>query len=449
MVLTKGSIIELVVLLILLVLSSFFSGAESAFSTVNRIAIKALTDEDNARAKRAGVVLYILDNYQKFLSTILLGNNIVNLSASALMTVVITNIFGSAMVGVGTGILTVLILIFGEITPKSAATARSEKTCLRYAYVISFLMVIFTPLVVIVDALAGIVLGALHIDRDVRKAITEKELRTYVDASHEDGVIESEEKEMIINVFDFGDTVAKDVMIPRIDMSCVSADADYDEVKSVFHKDMYTRIPVYEDNQDNIIGLINIKDIFFVKDKDNFHVKNYLRKAYYTYEFKKTADLMEEMRAKAYNVAFVLSEYGTTVGMITLEDLLEEIVGEIRDEYDQDEALQIRDLGDGKYLIEGAMKLDDINNALHTDFESEDYDSIGGLMIGQLDRLPYNREVVKLENGITLAVRGIQQHRIMKVLMTLPSELRHEQIDESKESESDESIDASTKESEE
>ena len=158
---------------------------------------------------------------------------------------------------------------------------------------------------------------------------------------------------------------------------------------------------------------------------------------------------MEEMRAKAYNVAFVLSEYGTTVGMITLEDLLEEIVGEIRDEYDQDEALQIRDLGDGKYLIEGAMKLDDINNALHTDFESEDYDSIGGLMIGQLDRLPYNREVVKLENGITLAVRGIQQHRIMKVLMTLPPELRHEPKDESKESESEDSKDISDNGSEE
>ena len=446
--LTKGSIIQLIILLILLVLSSFFSGAESAFSTVNKIAIKSLTDDKDARAKRAGVVLYILDHYQKFLSTILLGNNIVNLSASALMTVIITKLFGSAMVGVGTGILTVLILIFGEITPKSAATAQSQKTCLRYAYIINFLMVIFTPLVVIVDALSGIVLNALHIDRDARKSITEKELRTYVDASHEDGVIESEEKEMIINVFDFGDTVAKDVMIPRIDMSCVSADADYDEVRAVFHKDMYTRIPVYEDNQDNVIGLINIKDIFFVKDKENFHVKNYLRKAYYTYEFKKTADLMEEMRAKAYNVAFVLSEYGTTVGMITLEDLLEEIVGEIRDEYDQDEALQIRDLGDGKYLIEGAMKLDDINNALNTEFESEDYDSIGGLMIGQLDRLPYNREVVKLDNGITLAVRGIRQHRIMKVLMTLPPELRQIQADKDNESDEDNSKESDSKDNE-
>lgn len=446
---TQGSIIQLVVLIILLVLSSFFSGAESAFSTVNRIAVKSITDDEDARAKKAGVVIDILDHYQKFLSTILLGNNIVNLSASALMTVLITDIFGSAMVGVGTGILTVLILIFGEITPKSAATARSLETCLRYAYIISFLMVVFTPLVAIVDALSGVVLSALHIDRDARKAITEKELRTYVDASHEDGVIESEEKEMIINVFDFGDTVAKDVMIPRIDMSCVSADADYDEVKSVFHKDMYTRIPVYEDNQDNIIGLINIKDIFFVKDKDNFHVKNYLRKAYYTYEFKKTADLMEEMRAKAINVAFVLSEYGTTVGMITLEDLLEEIVGEIRDEYDQDEALQIRDIGDGKYLIEGAMKLDDINNALHTEFESEDYDSIGGLMIGQLDRLPYNREVVKLDNGITLAVRGIRQHRIMKVLMTLPPELIAKYQGTSKESEADTSKETTEKQTDE
>lgn len=414
-----------IVLVILLVLSAFFSGAESAFSTVNRVAIKSMTDDGDARAKKAQQVVYILEHYQKFLSTILLGNNIANLSSSAIATVVVTDVFGSAFVGIGTGVLTVLVLLFGEITPKSAATAQAEKTCLRYADAIRLLMTVFTPLVVIVDAMAGGVLKLLHIERDPKKSITEKELRIYVDASHQDGVIESEEKKMIINVFDFGDTVAKDVMIPRIDMSCVSADASYEEVKNCFHKDMYTRIPVYEDNQDNIIGLINIKDLFFVKDTENFHVKNYLRKAHYTYEFKKTADLMEEMREKAYNVAFVLSEFGATVGMVTLEDLLEEIVGEIRDEYDQDEALQIRDLGEGKYLIEGSMKLGDINNALHTDLESEDYDSIGGLMIGQLDRLPYNREVVKLENGITLAVRGIEQHRILKVLMTIPEELRY------------------------
>ncbi|WP_026508184.1 HlyC/CorC family transporter [Butyrivibrio sp. MC2013] len=416
---TKTVILWLV-LLVLLFLSSFFSGAESAFSSVNRISVMSLADDKDKKNKRAGTVIYILDNYSKFLSTILIGNNIVNLSASALATVLVTDLFGSAFIGLGTGILTVLVLIFGEITPKSAATARSLETCLRYSSIIRSLMTVMTPFVVVVDAMAGVVLGLLHIDRDQRSTITEKELRTYVDASHQDGVIESEEKDMIINVFDFGDTVAKDVMIPRIDMSCVSADASYKEVRDAFRKDMYTRLPVFEDNQDNIIGVINIKDIFFVKDKDNFHVKNYLRKAYYTYEYKKTADLLEEMREKAYNIAMVLSEYGTTVGMVTLEDLLEEIVGEIRDEYDQDEALQIRNVGEGKYIIEGAMKLDDINNALHTDFQSEDYDSIGGLMIGQLDRLPYNREVVKLDNGITLAVRGIKQHRIMKVLMTIP-----------------------------
>ncbi len=419
--LEKVTIVQSIVLMILLILSSFFSGAESAFSTVNRISIKALEEEGNHNAQK---VIYILDHYPKFLSTILLGNNIVNLTASSLATIIVTKIFGSSFVGIGTGILTVLVLIFGEIAPKSAATAQAEKTTLRYAGIILFLMRIFTPLVYVVDIMAGSVLKMLHIERDFKKAITEKELRTYVDASHQDGVIEAEEKEMINNVFDFGDTVAKDVMIPRIDMTCVSAEATYEEVKSCFHKEMYTRLPVYEDNQDNIIGLINIKDIFFVKDGKNFHVKDYLRKASYTYEYKKTADLMEEMRAKASNVAFVLSEYGATVGMITLEDLLEEIVGEIRDEYDQDEAEQIRDLGEGKYLIEGAMKLDDINDVLHTSLESDDYDSIGGLMIECLDRIPYNREVVKMENGISLAARGIQQHRIMKVLVTIPKELR-------------------------
>ena len=263
----------------------------------------------------------------------------------------------------------------------------------------------------------------MHVERGTKVAMTENELKTYVDVSHEDGVIESGEKEIIYNVFDFSDSVARDVMIPRIDMSCVSADASYEEVAHCFKEDMYTRIPVYEDNQDNIIGLVNIKDLFFVSDRNNFHVKDYLRQAYYTYEYKKTPDLMIEMREHTWSVAFVLNEYGATVGMITLEDLLEEIVGEIRDEYDSDEEEMIRDLGDHRYLIEGSMKLDDINDALNMSLDSEDYDSIGGLMIEQLDRLPYSREKITLDNGITLEARGVKKHRVEKVLMSVPESI--------------------------
>ena len=385
--------------------------------TCNKVRMKTLADEGNKGAAR---VLKICDDTQKMLSAILIGNNIVNLSASALMTVLVTDMFGSFAIGIGTGILTLVVLIFGEIIPKTIATAYAENMSLWYSGIILGLMVIMTPFSFIINGIAKVILAILHIDTDKRQAMTENELKTYVDVSHEDGVIESGEKEIIYNVFDFSDAVAKDIMIPRIDMSCVSTEADYNEVMKIFKDDMYTRIPVYEGNeQDNIIGLINVKDLILIQDKENFKIKDNLRKAYYTYEFKKTADLLVEMREKSQNVAFVLSEYGATVGMITLEDLLEEIVGEIRDEYDSDEINLIKNVGGRRYLVEGNMKLDDINDELGTELDSEDYDSIGGLMIEALDRLPHHGETVTLDDGTTLTARGVKGNRITKVLITV------------------------------
>ncbi len=410
-------VVQLVVLIILVLLSSFFSSAETAFMTVNKVKMKALADEGK---KSAATVLKICEDTQKMLSAILIGNNIVNLSASALMTIFVTEIFGSFAVGAGTGVLTLVVLIAGEILPKTIATAYAENMSIMYANIILALMWVMTPVIWVINGVATLILKLFRIDTNNKQSMTETELKTYVDVSHEDGVIESGEKQIIYNVFDFSDALAKDIMIPRIDMSCVSSDADYNEVMKVFKEDMYTRIPVYEGNeQDNIIGLINVKDLILIEDKENFKIKDHLRKAYYTYEFKKTADLLMEMREKTQNVAFVLSEYGATVGMITLEDLLEEIVGEIRDEYDSDEAQLIQNVGGRRYLVEGNMKLDDINNALGTTLDSEDYDSIGGLMIEQLDRLPGYGETVTLENGITLTARGIKRNRITKVLMTV------------------------------
>ncbi len=410
-------LVRLIVLVILILLSGFFSSAETAFMTVNRVKMKSLADEGN---KRAVKVLKICEDTQKMLSAILIGNNIVNLSASALMTVFVTDLWGSLAVGIGTGVLTLIVLIVGEILPKTIATAYSENVSIWYAGIVIFVMAITKPLSFIINGIASAILKLLRIDVQSRQAMTENELKTYVDVSHEDGVIESGEKEIIYNVFDFSDAVAKDIMIPRIDMSCVSSEADYNEVMKVFKEDMYTRIPVYEGNeQDNIIGLINIKDLILIDGKEEFKITDHIRKAYYTYEYKKTADLLMEMREKSQNVAFVLSEYGTTVGMITLEDLLEEIVGEIRDEYDSDEAQLIKHLGGTKYLVEGNMKLDDINDALGTKLDSEDYDSIGGLMIENLDRLPGYGETVTLDNGITLTARAIKRNRITKVLMSV------------------------------
>jgi CBS domain containing-hemolysin-like protein len=412
-------LIRIVILVVLVLLSSFFSSAETAFMTCNKVKMKAMADEGDKRASR---VLRICEDTQKMLSAILIGNNIVNLSASALMTVLVTEMFGSFAVGIGTGILTLVVLIFGEIIPKSAATAYAENMALIYAPLILFVMAVMTPFSFVINGVATGIMKVCRIDTDKRQAMTENELKTYVDVSHEDGVIESGEKEIIYNVFDFSDALAKDIMIPRIDMSCVSTEASFDEVMKIFKENMYTRIPVYDGGDlDNVIGLINVKDLILLEDKENFKIKDHLRKAYYTYEFKKTADLLVEMREKSQNVAFVLSEYGATVGMITLEDLLEEIVGEIRDEYDSDEINLIKNIGGRRYLVEGNMKLDDINDELGTELDSEDYDSIGGLMIEALDRLPGHGETVTLDDGTTLTARGVEGNRITKVLITVNS----------------------------
>ncbi len=412
-------VIQLIMIVVLVGLSAFFSSAETAFTTVNKVRLRSLEEEGIKAAKTA---LKILDNFSKMLSAILIGNNIVNLTASAMVTALAIKVWGNVAVGIATGILTVVILLGGEILPKTLAKLYSEKIALSYAAIVLLIMRILTPVIFLIDKIAYLILRLLHIDPNYKAAMTETELKTYVDVSHEDGVIESEEREMIYNVFDFGDTVARDVMIPRIDMTSISMDAGYEEVLSVFREFMYTRLPVYKEDKDNIVGLINIKDFILVDNREAFRIEDIMREAYYTYEFKKTADLMMEMREDTINVAFVLNEYGATIGMITLEDLLEEIVGEIRDEYDEDEEELIQEIDEYSFLVEGGMKLDDINDALGTELESEDYDSIGGLMIECLDRLPEDEEVITTGEGIVLQVKGINQNRITKVLLILPKD---------------------------
>jgi len=416
--LDQGSVIGFFILTLLLILSAFFSSAETAFTTVNKVRMRTLIEEGN---KRARTVQKILEQYSKMLSTILVGNNLVNISASSLATTLAIRIWGSYAVGFMTGALTLLVLLFGEITPKTWAMYNSEKISLAYAGIIFTLMHLFTPIIFVVDKLAGGVMFFLHLDRDGKaETMTERDLRTYVDVGHEDGAIETEEKEMIYNVFDFRDSQAKDIMIPRIDMTMVEMGATYNKLLAVFKESMYTRIPVYEGDTDHVVGVVNVKDLLVVPNKRAFKMQDILREGYYTYEYKRTADLMMEMRQATMNVAFVLNEYGACVGMITLEDLLEEIVGEIRDEYDEDEKRLIQEVGRRQYLVMGSMRLDDVNDKLGTTLSSEDYDSIGGLLIGMLDRLPQEGESVVTEEGITVQAKEIHQNRVEKVLLTLP-----------------------------
>lgn len=418
-------VIQIVSLAVLVILSAFFSSAETAFSTVNRVRLRTLAEEDHKGAVR---VLAILDQYGKMLSAILIGNNIVNLSASSVMTTFAIKLWGSKAVGIATGALTLAILMFGEIIPKTWAMQRAESITLLFSPLIRLLMTVLTPVIYLIDKLSNCILRLLHISSEGNNFhITEKELKTYVDVSHEGGVIESEERALIYNVFDFGDTVAKDIMIPRIQMTTVPLTATYQELLSTFQSCMFTRLPVYDEDPDHIIGLVNVKDFILVKDKEKFSLKKILREAYYTYEYKNVSDLMMELREKSYSIAFVLSEYGATVGMITMEDLIEELVGEIRDEYDADEEELIQETEEGQYLVEGGMKLDDLSDALDISLDSEDYDSIGGLILEKLNRLPEDKETIELENGITLQACGVQDNRIVKVLITLPVEEKTEE----------------------
>ena len=413
-----SDVIQLLSLILLLCLSAFLSSSETALLSISQMRIRTLVDEGN---KRAMTLERVVSNKSKMLSAILIGNNVVNLSASSLITSLVINHFGNAYVGIATGIITLLILIFGEISPKTMATLQAEKVALKVAGIISVLMKILTPVIFIINLLAGGVLRLMGVDPNAKTdTITESELRTIVDVSHEEGVIESEERRMINNVVDFGDTQAKDVMVPRIDMVFVEENTTYDELMEVYRENMFTRIPVYRDTTDNVIGIINMKDLLFYEKSTDFRLKNYLREAYFTYEFKKTSELFMEMRQNSVSLAIVLDEYGATAGLITLEDLLEELVGEIRDEYDADELKSFQKLSDREYRVEGSMKLDDINDALELSLSSEDYDSVGGLIIGALDHVPVAGEGVTVDN-IRFVVEKMDKNRIEWVRMTLPA----------------------------
>ncbi len=413
-----NAVIQIIVLVVLLALSAFFSSAETALTTVSKIRMKTLAE---AGDRRAQLVLRITDDPSRMLSTILIGNNLVNILASSLATVLAVRVFGSAGTGIATGVLTVLVLIFGEISPKTMATIRSERISLRYSRVIWVLMCILTPVIVVINRLSNGVLRILRVDPgEKNNVLTERELRTVVELGHESGVIETEEKQMITNVFDFGDTKAEDIMVQRIDMVFVRIDASFDEVADIFREEKFTRLPVYEESRDKVIGILNMKDLILC-DRDGFSVRAMMRDPFFTYEHKKTADILMELRKRQINIAIVLDEYGMTAGLVTTQDLVEEIVGEFRDDYDEGEE-PLQRISDREYLVEGQMRLDDFNEALQLHLESEDYDSVGGYLIGLLDRLPDVTDSCLTPEGIFLQVWGKEKHRISRIYVRLPEE---------------------------
>ncbi len=399
-----------VVLLVLICFSAFFSAAETALTSLSKIRLRNMVDDG---VKNADKVAKATENPGKLLSTILIGNNIVNICASSIATAIAISIDPIKGVGIATAFMTVVVLIFGEITPKTIASQNSEKLSLKFAGPIVIITKLLSPFVAIFNIVTGALLKVLGADPSKRAPlITEAELKTMVDVSHEEGVLETEERQMINNVFEFGDSKAKDVMTPRTDIEAVKSDISREELIKFFKEEKFSRAPVYGEDIDDIIGTIYYKDVIF-SDEENFDINNYIREAFFTYESKGTSELFRIMRTKRIPVAIVVDEYGGTSGLVTLEDLVEEIVGEIADEYDEVEE-DIEVIKEDEYIIDGSTHIDDVNEMIGTNIETEDFDTIGGYVIGVLGRFPEAGEVVECDN-VRFVVEEIDKNRIEKL----------------------------------
>jgi putative hemolysin len=408
-----------VILFSLLVLSAFLSASENALRTTNKFRMHALADDHVRGAKTASE---LLEEPDKMYHALLIAKGITNLSAASIATITALDYFPHQFF-LAIGVFILLNLVLVEITPNTISSIYAEKISLGIAAPIRLITRLLTPVIFVLHQLSHGFMLLLGIHANTKTAsITENELREILDISHDEGVIESEERRMITNVVDFGDSLAKDVMVPRIDMAFASDEYTYEELVQAFSEEKYTRLPVYSKSRDNVIGIVNLKDIFFYDGRpEDFHITDVLRDAYFTYEYKKTSELLIEMRRNSIPLTIVLNEYGATAGLITIEDLLEEIVGEIRDEYDDDEEDCIQTISENEYIADGNTKLDDVNESLGLHIESDDYDSIAGHIIFLLDHLPQAGETVK-DGNVIFTVDSVDKNRIDKVHIYLTND---------------------------
>ena len=425
----SAQIMNIISLIILLILSSLFSCSETAFLSVSKIKIRTLAEEGNKKAK---LVESLLDNQDRLLSAILVGNNLVNIGASSLTTATIMAIFGDGAqtVAIATGVVTLCILIFGEITPKSLATQNADKLVFALAPFIRFVCVITKPVVFVLNIITGFIIKLLGGNQEHGPSLTEEELKTIVTVGHEEGVLEKEEKEMIHNVFEFGETEIKEIMTPRIHVESLPDDCTYDELMNVYHDAQYSRYPIHDESFDEIIGVLNMKDLLFIDiDKEHFDVKKYMRETFVVYEFNQVNDVFASMRKKHATLAIVLDEYGVMSGIVTFEDIVEEIVGEIDDEYD-DASDDIVKINDHEYLVDGSLNLNEVNDEIDTHFESEDFESIGGLVLGEFSGVPKIKDKIEFP-GVTIIIEKMHKNRI-ELLRLIIHEMKEEEEGEEK-----------------
>lgn len=379
---------DIIIILILVAMSAFFSGSETSITSLSSIKLRQLVESNVRNAKK---LEFLVENSTRTISAILIGNNIVNILGSSIATVIFVEMFGNNGVAISTVVMTLLILTFGEILPKNMAKSNSIRVALAVAPFIYIIVKILTPFTMFFGALSKLVTKGNQDDK-----MTEDDLITILNVSHEEGILENEQKEMMENIFDIAETQAKDVMTNRTSIVSIPSDSTYDEVLDIIKNNHFSRYPVVGENIDDIIGLLYVKDLLYV-DKDNFDLKNHLRQAIFQYESRPNFLLLSELKKNKMSMAVILDEYGGTSGIVTIEDIVEEIVGDIDDEYDESNNT-IKQLKENVYVLEADTDLDDINERLGSNFESDEYESIGGFVVGLAGKFPKVGEVYKFEN---------------------------------------------------
>ena len=402
------NIIQLIVIIIGIILSAFFSSSETALTSVNVFKIRQM--EKNG-VEKAPLVKKLVDNIGSVLTTILIGNNIVNIVTTTVATIFFTEVMGPKGAVISPIILTIVVLIFGEVTPKNIATAHSEKLALKVARPIRFLDIFLKPINFILGKITGAITKIFVGEEENSNLVTEEDLKTIVDVSEEQGVLNNEESEMINNVFEFGNSYVADIMTARTNMEAISIESTPEELNDMLKETNHSRIPVYGKNIDNIVGILHMKDIVStIADGNDLILEELIRSAFYVYDNMHIFDLFTNMRSENVSLAVVIDEYGGTSGLVTIEDIVEELVGEIDDEYDKDNQ-EVFKLTDYSYLVKSSMHLNDFNDYFNTELQEIKNDSVGGFVIDHLSRIPEAGDSIKIDNVI-ITVDEVDRYKI-------------------------------------
>lgn len=406
------------VLLFMIALSSFFSSSETALTSVNQIRLRQSASDGD---KKSMTVLKLLENPQDLISSILIGNNIVNIGSSAVATVFFTQLLGASGPLVATIVMTVLVLIFGEVLPKTVAQEQPEMVSRAVAKHIARVAFVFKPIVFLLSALTSFLKNLLFPQGSQSPTITEEEFKTLVEVGEEEGVLQSEERTYIDNVLDFSSATASDMMKPRTSVVALDVESTDEEILDLLRENRYSRVPVYEDSIDNIIGILYMKDVVrLLAQREKIHLKEILRDPYFIGESAVADRIFREMKSRNLSIAVVVDEYAGTSGIITMEDILEELVGNIDDEYDLDSRDVIL-LDKGVYLIDPELRIDEVNDHFHLNLTSERADSIGGFVIERLDRIPKQGDVVRY-GDLIFTVNEMQGLKLTKLKIKIGSE---------------------------